>query len=155
MNPTPARTGRVAFVGGGPGDPELLTVRAAALIGQADLVVAAKWVGERLGHLIRDGATFADSAGLDDDPRLLVKAARAGQQVARVFSGDPLMFCNAAAEAALCAKSKVPFEIVPGISAAGAVPAYAGIPLTSDGTGDVRIINASEISRVSAGHGTL
>ena len=147
--------GLVAFIGAGPGDSELLTVRAAALIGQADLVVAAPWVSERLAHLMKEGATLADSAGLDDDPKMLVKAARAGQQVARVFGGDPLMFCNAAAEAQACAKAKLPFEIVPGLSAATAVPAYAGIPLTSDGSGDVRIINASEVSGVSAGHGTL
>ncbi len=59
----------------------------------------------------------------------LVKAARAGQAVVRVLGGDPFMFCNAAAEAALCAKARIPFEIVPGVSAATAVPAYAGIPL--------------------------
>jgi uroporphyrinogen III methyltransferase / synthase len=147
--------GLVAFIGAGPGDSELLTVRAAALIGQADLVVAAPWVSERLTHLMKDGATLADSAGLDDDPKLVIKAAKAGQQVARIFSGDPFMFCNAAAEAQACAKAKLAFEIVPGLSAATAVPSYAGIPLTSDGSGDVRIINASEVSSVSAGHGTL
>jgi uroporphyrinogen III methyltransferase / synthase len=150
-----APPGRVAFVGAGPGDPELLTVRATALIGQADLVVAAPWVSERLASLMKDGATLADSASLDDDPRMLVKAARSGQQVARVHGGDPFMFCNAAAEAQACAKAKVAFEIVPGLPAATAVPAYAGVPLTSDGSGDVRIINASEVSSVSAGHGTL
>jgi uroporphyrinogen III methyltransferase / synthase len=177
MNPTPAQpgmtagekttgtektamqkapAGRVAFVGAGPGDEELLTVRAAALIGQADLVIAATWVSERFAHLLKDGATLADSAGLQDDPKMIVKAARAGQSVVRVFSGDPFMFCNAAPEAAACAKAKVSFEIVPGVSAATAVPAYAGIPLTgADGTGDVRIINASEVSGVSAFTGTL
>ena len=177
MNPTPAQpgptagekttgtektavkkapAGRVAFVGAGPGDEELLTVRAAALIGQADLVIAAPWVSERFAGLLKDGATLADSAGLQDDPKMIVKAARAGQSVVRVFSGDPFMFCNAAPEAAACAKAKVSFEIVPGVSAATAVPAYAGIPLTgADGTGDVRIINASEVSGVSAFTGTL
>jgi len=170
MNPTPAKTGDksakgekaekkppgwVAFVGAGPGDEELLTVRAADLIGQADLVVAAPWIGERLAHLMKDSASLADSEALTEDPRLLVKAARSGQVVARVFAGDPFMFCNAAAEAAACAKAKVAFEIVPGVSAATAVPAYAGIPLTSDGNGDVRIVNVSEVSGLSAGPGTL
>jgi uroporphyrinogen III methyltransferase/synthase len=150
-----APAGRVAFVGAGPGADDLLTVRAAALIGQADLVIAAPWVSERFAHLLPDGATLADSAGLQDDPKMIVKAARAGQAVVRVFSGDPFMFCNAAPEAVACAKAKVPFEIVPGVSAATAVPAYAGIPLTADGTGDVRIINASEVSGVSAFAGTL
>jgi uroporphyrinogen III methyltransferase / synthase len=110
-----AAPGLVAFVGAGPGDEELLTLRAAALIGQADLVVAAQWVGERLAHLLKEGAVLADSAGLQDDPKMLVKAARSGQAVARVFGGDPLMFCNAAAEAAAVAKAKLPFEIVPGV----------------------------------------
>jgi uroporphyrinogen III methyltransferase / synthase len=178
MNPTPAQSGatagektavsekaavrkapavgRVAFVGAGPGAEELLTVRAAALIGQADLVIAAPWVSENFAHLLKDSATLADSAGLEDDPKMAVKAAKAGQSVVRVFGGDPFMFCNAAPEAAACAKAKIPFEIVPGVSAATAVPAYAGIPLTAaDGTGDVRIINASELSGVSAGQGTL
>src|SRR5580704_2211690 len=98
---TPA-VGRVAFVGAGPGAEELLTVRAAALISQADLVIAAPWVSENFAHLLKDGATLADSAGLQDDPRLAVKAAKAGQAVVRVFGGDPFMFCNAAPEAAAC-----------------------------------------------------
>jgi uroporphyrinogen III methyltransferase/synthase len=150
-----AAPGWVAFVGAGPGDEELLTVRAAALVGQADLVVAAPWLSERLARLMKPGVTVTDSQDDAYDPRMLVKAARAGQVAVRLFGGDPFMFCNAAAEATVCAKAKVAFEIVPGVSAATAVPAYAGIPLTSDGSGDVRIINASEVSGVSAGPGTL
>src|ERR1700689_3508505 len=130
-------------------------MRAADVIGRADLVVAAPWIGERLGHLIKPGATLADSDAQLQDPKMLIKAAKAGQLVVRLFSGDPFMFCNAAADAAACAKAKVPFEIVPGVSAATAVPAYAGIPLTSDASGDVRIIHAAEVSRMSAGPGTL
>ena len=149
------RAGLVAFVGAGPGDEGLLTVRAVTLLGQADLVVAAPWVSERVTHLISADATITDSDTLQQDPRLLIKAARSGQLVVRLFSGDPFMFCNAAADAAACAKAKVPFEVVPGVSAATAVPAYAGIPLTSDATGDVRIIHAAEVSRMSAGPGTL
>ncbi len=60
---------------------------------------------------------------------MLVKAAKAGQFVVRLYGGDPFMFCNAAADAAVCAKAKIGFEIVPGVSAV-TVPAYAGIPLT-------------------------
>src|ERR1700722_17443199 len=102
MNPTPAQpgmtagdkttgtektavqkapAGRVAFVGAGPGDEQKLTVRAADLLGQADLVIAAPWVSEQFGHLLKDGATQADSAALKDDPKMIVKAARAGQFV--------------------------------------------------------------------------
>ncbi len=149
------RAGMVAFVGAGPGDEGLLTLRAAALLARADLVVAAPWVSERIAHLLSPQATVLDSATLDADARQLVKAARAGQLVVRLFSGDPLMFCNAASDVAACAKAKVPFEIVPGLSAATAVPAYAGVPLTSDGSGEVRIIHASEVSRTSIATGTL
>jgi uroporphyrinogen III methyltransferase / synthase len=147
--------GSVAFVGAGPGDENLLTVRAAALLGRADLVVAPQWVGDRLGHLLKPGATLADSEAQLADPKLLIKAAKAGQLAVRLFSGDPFMFCNAAAEAAACAKARVPFEVVPGVSAATAVPEYAGVPLTTDATGDVRIIHAMEVSRVSVSDGTL
>jgi uroporphyrinogen III methyltransferase / synthase len=164
VNPTTGKTGKqaaahsqgwVAFVGTGPGDEGLLTVRAADLIGRADLVVAAPWIGEQLSHLLKPDATLTDSDALQQDPKLLIKAAKAGQLVARLYSGDPFMFCNAAADAMACAKAKIGFEIIPGVSAAAAVPAYAGIPLTSDGSGDVRIIHAGEASRVSAGDGTL
>jgi len=151
----PQVPGWVAFVGAGPGDENLLTVRAAALIGRADLVVAAQWVGERFAHLLKPGATLADSDAQLADPKLLIKAAKAGQLAVRLFAGDPFMFCNAAADAAACAKARIPFEVVPGVSAATAVPAYAGIPLTTDATGDVRIIHAGEVSRVSVSDGTL
>jgi uroporphyrinogen III methyltransferase / synthase len=148
-------TGWVALVGAGPGDESLLTVRAATLIGRADLVVAAPWIGERLAHLMKEGATLTDSEAQQQDPKMLIKAAKAGKVVVRLFSGDPFMFCNAAADAVACAKARIPFEVVPGVSSAVAVPAYAGIPLTSDASGDVRIIHASEASRVSASDGTL
>jgi uroporphyrinogen III methyltransferase / synthase len=147
--------GLVAMVGIGPGDEGLLTLRAARLLAEADLVVATPWVSERIGHLLRDDVTIADSAALETDPKLLTKAAKAGQLALRLFSGDPFLFCNAAADAAACAKAKVAFEIVPGVSSATAVPAYAGIPLTQDVTGEVRIIHAAEVSRMSAGPGTL
>jgi uroporphyrinogen III methyltransferase / synthase len=147
--------GRVAFVGAGPGDEGLLTVRAAELLARADLVVAGPELAARLGRLVRPGAATADADALAQDPRLLVKAAKAGQHVVRLFSGDPFLFGHAAAEAAACAKARVPFEVVPGVPAATAVPAYAGIPLTSDTSGDVRVIHASEVSRVQVGPGTL
>src|SRR5258707_7901178 len=147
--------GRVAFVGAGPGDEGLLTVRAAELLARADLVVAGPELTARLSRLVRPGAATADADALARDPRLLVKAAKAGQHVVRLFSGDPFLFGHAAAEAAVCAKARVPFEVVPGVPAATAVPAYAGIPLTSDTSGDVRVIHASEVSRVQVGLGTL
>ncbi len=145
----------VAFIGVGPGDEGLLTLRAAALLAEADLVVAAPWVSERIAHLLRPDATVIDSATLDTDARQLTKAAKQGQLVLRLFSGDPFLFCSAAADVASCAKAKIPFEIVPGITAATAVPAYAGIPLTQDAATEVRVIHASEVSRIAATPGTL
>ena len=170
MNPTPvtktagAKAGRhalpgpkglVALVGIGPGDEGLLTLRAAALLAEADLVIAAPWVAERIRHLLPPEATVVDPAADGLDPKLPVRAAKAGQIALRLFSGDPFLFSAAAADAAACAKARVPFEIVPGVPAATAVPAYAGIPLTQDVTGDVRIIHAAEVSKLSAGPGTL
>jgi len=147
--------GWVAFVGAGPGDENLLTVRASALIGRADLVVAPQWIGDRLGHLMKPEAILADADGQLQDPKMLVKAAKAGQLAVRLYDGDAFMFNNAALEAVACAKARVPFEVVPGVSGATAVPQYAGIPLTSDASGDVRIIHSSEVSRVQATEGTL
>ena len=147
--------GRVAFVGAGPGDEGLLTMRAAELLARADLVVAGPELAPRLSRLVRPETATADADSLAQDPRLLIKAAKAGQHVVRLFNGDPFLFGHATAEVTACAKARVPFEVVPGVPTATAVPAYAGIPLTSDASGDVRVIHASEASRVQAGPGTL
>jgi uroporphyrinogen III methyltransferase/synthase len=148
-------TGLVAFVGAGPGDDGLLTVRAADLLAHADLVVAGPELAGQLERLVPAETATADTDLLAQDPKLLIKAAKAGQLVVRLLPGDPLLFGHAAAEASACAKAGVPFEIVPGVPAATAVPAYAGIPLASDTSGDVRVIHASEVSRMSAGPGSL
>jgi uroporphyrinogen III methyltransferase / synthase len=153
--PADARGGRVAFVGAGPGDEGLLTIRAAAVLAKADLVVAAPDLAARTSRLIRHEAKIADEDALAQEPRLLVKAAKAGQLAVRLLRGDPFLFGNAAAELMACAKARVPFEVVPGVPAATAIPAYAGIPLATDATGDVRIIHASEASRVQVSPGSL
>ena len=145
-----AQPGLAAFVGTGPGHPELLTMRAAGLLGRADLVFASAEVADRVRHLLPAGAQVRDRSELDADPRLLVKAVKAGQLVVAAYDGDPLLFGSAAGGAAACAKARVRFEIVPGMPAATAVPAYAGIPLTSESGGDIRIVHAAEVSRLSA-----
>ncbi len=171
MNPTPATDrvakaaksakgqqaspGWVAFIGTGPGDPSLLTVRAHELLGQADLVVAEPWISEQLAPLLPADATIADAESLQADPKLLVKAAKAGQFVVRLYPGDPFTLSSGPAEAAVCAKAKVAFEVVPGVSPAIAVPGYAGLPLTSDGRGDLRIVHSAELSRISVTEGSL
>jgi uroporphyrinogen III methyltransferase/synthase len=145
-----AQPGLAAFVGTGPGSPELLTVRAAGLLGRADLMFASAEVTDRVRHLLPATADLRDLAELDADPRVLVKAVKAGQLAVVAYDGDPLLFGSAAAAAAACAKARIRFEIAPGMPAATAVPAYAGIPLTSEAGGDVRILHAAEVGRLSA-----
>jgi uroporphyrinogen III methyltransferase / synthase len=145
-----AQPGLVAFVGTGPGSEDLLTVRAVGLLGRASLVAGSPELTGQLRHLMAADAEVHDLAELDAEPRLLVKAAKAGQLAVALYSGDPLLFGPAAGHVAAAAKAKVRFEIVPGMPAATAVPAYAGIALTSDAGNDVRVIHASDVSRLSA-----
>ena len=145
----PAQPGMVAFAGIGPGGPELLTVRAAYLIGRADLVAGQPEVVDGVRDLIPAGAEVRDLADLDAEPELLAAAAQAGRLAVALYGGDPLLFGPAAGHVATCARAGARFEIVPGVPAATAVPAYAGIPLTSEAGGDVRIVHAADVSRVS------
>jgi uroporphyrinogen III methyltransferase/synthase len=135
--------GTVAFVGTGPGDPGLLTLRAARLLGLADTVVAnLTGLNEEFLSHCRDDAEILDTA--DADPiKLVTKAATAGRNVVRLFQGDPGTACNLAKEGAACAGAGLLFEVVPGISAITGVPGYAGIPLTDHKIREVRIIDAA------------
>jgi len=146
----PPRPGLVAFTGTGPGDAGLLTLRAAELLGQAGLVVGSADLTRRVAHLVPAAATVAELGQAGADTAALISAARAGQIAVRLCPGDPLLSGEATAEADACAKAAVPLEIVPGVPAATAVAAYAGLPLTSDAAPDLRIVHASELSRVSA-----
>ena len=141
---TKKKFGTVTFVGGGPGDPGLLTVRAAELLADADVVVAD--VG-RLGRLLdtrRPDADVVDTSGADsaDLAKGYLAAAKDGRRVVRVFTGDPTLFCAFATEADACAKAKVPFELVPGVSSVLTVPAYAGVPVTDKKTHAVHVVDA-------------
>ena len=146
--------GWVAFVGAGPGDEGLLTTRAAQLLGDAALVVAEPEVADRVRRLLRPDAQVAEPSDTAGTARTLVQTARAGGLAIRLYAGDPLLD-GAAAEVQACAKAKARFEIVPGVPAVTGVPAYAGIALTGDGPGELRVIHASEASQVSYGPGTL
>ncbi len=146
--------GWVALVGAGPGDEGLLTVRATELLGQAGLVVApADLTGIAQRHL-RPDARLTEPADAATTAATLVQAAQDGQLAVRLYGGDPLLN-GAAAEATACAQAGVRFEIVPGVPLATAVPAYAGIPLTSDPAGELRVIQAAEVSRVAYSPATL
>jgi uroporphyrinogen III methyltransferase / synthase len=146
----PSRPGLVAFTGTGPGDTALLTLRAAELIGHADVVVGSAQLTARVAHLVPEAAAVIETGQDGADIPALISAVQAGQIVVRLCPGDPLLFGQAAAEADACARAAIPLEIVPGMPSATAVPAYAGLPLTSDTTADLRVVHASELGRGAA-----
>ncbi|HEX3003373.1 MAG TPA: SAM-dependent methyltransferase, partial [Angustibacter sp.] len=145
--------GRVAFVGTGPGDPGLLTLRAVELLGAADVVVLDQLLREAdVARWTRDDVEFVD-AGFGDDgtpltlagrAKLVTRAAKGGRHVVRLMDGDPATFNGLAEEALACRKAQVPFEVVPGVSAAAAVSAYAGVPLTTKSSRGVHVINPGD-----------
>ena len=134
-----SRIGRVYLVGAGPGDPDLITVRGAQLLREADAVVHDALSSPELLGLARPDALRIDvgKRGHTEPPRsqeevsaLLVELAREGRRVVRLKGGDPLVFGRGGEEASACAAAGVPFEIVPGVSSAIGALAYAGIPIT-------------------------
>ncbi|MEY2404631.1 MAG: uroporphyrinogen methyltransferase / synthase [Acidimicrobiaceae bacterium] len=128
----------VFLVGAGPGDPGLLTVRAAEVLARADVVVYDRLSAATLLELAPAGAERvsvgkapgrAEMAQADINA-LLIERGKAGQRVVRLKGGDPFVFARGGEEAAALLDAGVPFEVVPGITSAIAVPAYAGIPVT-------------------------
>ncbi|MFF5264159.1 uroporphyrinogen-III synthase [Actinomadura viridis] len=141
---TPAGVGAVTLVGMGPGDPGLLTLRAAEVLGRADTVVVARASchPEILKHCRPDAEVLDTAEG--DPGKLTARAAKAGRNVVRLFQGDPGLACALAAEGGALQKAGIPLEVVPGVSAVTGVPGYAGIPLTDSRHREVRIIDTSE-----------
>jgi uroporphyrinogen III methyltransferase / synthase len=128
----------VHLVGAGPGDPGLLTVRALELLRRADVVIYDRLSQESLLGLAPAGAERIDVGKAPGHVRLtqaeindlLIERGRRGETVVRLKGGDPFVFARGGEEAAALAAGGVPFEVVPGITSAIAVPAYAGIPVT-------------------------
>jgi uroporphyrin-III C-methyltransferase/precorrin-2 dehydrogenase/sirohydrochlorin ferrochelatase len=133
--------GRVLLVGGGPGDPGLITVRGRQALAQADVVVVDHLGPRSLLAGLRAGVEIVDASKLprgrampqEQINALLVEHARAGRAVVRLKGGDPFVFGRGMEELLACAAADVPVEVVPGVSSAVGVPGTAGIPVTHRG----------------------
>jgi uroporphyrin-III C-methyltransferase len=130
----------VALIGAGPGDPDLLTVRAARLLGAAEVVVHDALVQTGVLELAPPDAELLDVGKRPGRPvpqelinQLLVELARNGRKVVRLKGGDPLVFGRGGEEAMALAEAGIAYEIVPGISSVVAAPAAAGVPVTHRG----------------------
>ncbi len=141
--------GHVSFVGTGPGDASLLTVRAADLLRQADVVVTE--LPEQAGLVDADIEIVDGSVGEDGEQlthvaraRLVTKLAKSGAHVVRLITGDPFTYSTCPEEAAACAKAGIGFEIVPGVSSVAAVPAYAGVPLTNRSNRTYEVVSVGD-----------
>ena len=165
-------TGRVVLVGAGPGDPELITVRGAKALAEADLVVYDRLAAPALLEL---APSHAERTYVGKEPgrvamrqreidALMVREALAGRTVVRLKGGDPFVFGRGGEELLACTEAGVPVEVVPGVSSAVAAPAAAGIPLTHRGVArSFAVVTAStalaedtvDISRMATATDTL
>lgn len=132
--------GKVFLVGAGPGDPGLITVKGLDLVRRAEVILYDRLIPLQLLNEARVDAERVDVGKVSQRPQqkisqeainaLLVKKALEGRLVVRLKGGDPFVFGRGAEEALACHAAGVPFEVVPGVTSAVAVPAYAGVPLT-------------------------
>ncbi|MFH8476871.1 uroporphyrinogen-III synthase [Streptomyces sp. NPDC018000] len=150
--------GHVTFLGAGPGDPGLLTLRAVEALASADVLVAEPDVLGVVRCHARAGVSAPELTVVDaqsaaagvpvlrDAVNLVMEAARGGRRVVRAVSGDPGLDGSAGAEMLACASAGIPFEVVPGVANAVGVPAYAGVPLRDAQGADVRFVDARTAS---------
>ncbi len=135
------RPGEVWLVGAGPGDPELLTLRAVSALRRADLVLHDALPGRGVLRLVRAGAIIvpvgkrkaAQATPQSAIIARMIAGARAGQRVVRLKGGDPFLFGRGGEEAAALAAAGIPWRVVPGVTSGTAAPAAAGIPVTHRG----------------------
>ncbi|NEE02365.1 uroporphyrinogen-III C-methyltransferase [Phytoactinopolyspora halotolerans] len=162
-----ATTGSVALVGGGPGDPSLITTRGRQLLGEADVVVIDRLAPHALLDALDDDVLVIDVGKTpgnhpvpqDEINRLLIEHARAGKRVVRLKGGDPFVLGRGGEEAIACREVGVPVEVVPGVTSAVSVPAAVGIPVTHRGVSkQFTVISGHEgldWKPLAAGQGTL
>ena len=132
------RPGVVYLVGAGPGDPGLMTVRGAELVASADVILYDRLIPQAALSGAREDAELVYVGKRPGEPTvpqseiesMMVERARAGRSVVRLKGGDPFVFGRGGEEAETLAAAGVPFEVVPGVTAGVAAPAYAGIPVT-------------------------
>ena len=146
--------GFVSFVGTGPGDPSLLTLRAVDLIRGADVIITeTEQHHELLARVCPDfGGSVVDGGhGEDGQPlthasraKLVVKHAKSAEHVVRLMAGDPWLYATGPEEALACVKAGVAFDVVPGVSAVTGVAAYAGVPLTTRTEREFSVVNVAE-----------
>jgi uroporphyrinogen III methyltransferase/synthase len=144
--------GNVAFVGAGPGDPELLTLRAVEALRRADVVVVDQDASRAAAEAFAPEVEVIDaSCGQDGQPlthaaraKLVTSAAKKGGYVVRLMDGDPALFHGFAEEAAACEKNSITFEVIPGASTVTSVPTYAGVPLTTAKTKAVHVVGGND-----------
>ncbi|MDP2699817.1 uroporphyrinogen-III C-methyltransferase [Thalassospira sp.] len=155
------QTGHVYLVGAGPGDPELLTIKAARLLDRADAVVFDRLVSDEILDLINPAArrifvgkeTGCHSLRQEDINALLVATARQHQHIVRLKGGDPYIFGRGGEEALFLAQNGIPFEVVPGITAAAGCMAQLNLPLTHRGLAtSVRFITGHMQSDAEPAH---
>jgi uroporphyrinogen III methyltransferase/synthase len=138
------KEGKVYLVGAGPGDPGLISVKGLESLKKADVVIYDRLLDERLLNLASPTAEMiyvGKTPGEHTKPQveinqLLVEKAKEGKTVVRLKGGDPFVLGRGGEEAEVLAQNSIPFEVVPGITSAIAVPAYAGIPVTHTGRSD-------------------
>jgi len=136
-----SENGFVSIIGAGPGDPELITVKGLDRLRRAEVVLYDRLVSPLLLDETRPLAELIDVGKAPAKQRfpqeqinqLLVEKARAGKHVARLKGGDPFVFGRGGEECQALSDAGIPYEVIPGVSSASAVPAYAGIPLTQRG----------------------
>ncbi len=134
-------TGKVYLVGAGPGDPDLVTVKALRLVRSADVIIYDRLIPHELLGEAHPDAELIDAGKEPSRHRLsqdvitaqIIQKATDGATVVRLKGGDPFVFGRGGEEALACFAAGIPFEVVPGISSPIAVPAYAGIPVTHRG----------------------